>query len=194
MVQSTKSFTRTLDDLDKLANSEFIRGKKFDDFSVDDLKKLKSEDFRHLCKKKIEEFSDQYLKTRENLPNEEVVRFEQSEVKKLTNALTSFRDQCEKDGLSVKEFEEESVEFITDKYKRFFFNSKWARRLYKINNSIASTSLGYWGYRSVGVLGTTNRFLLQTELSKSFLPIAYFTGVTCRFWAYITHTVGFQSL
>ena len=78
------------------------------------------------------------------------------------------------------------MKFITDKYKRFFFNSKWAQRLYKINNSIASTSLGYWGYRAVGVLGTTNRFILPTELSKSFLPIAYFTGVTCRFWAYIT--------
>lgn len=186
MVQSTKSFTKTLDDLDKLANSEFIRWKKFNDFYVVDLKKLKPEDFRHLCKKKVEEFSDQYLKTREKLINEEVFRFEQSEVKNLTNALTNFRDQCEKDGLSVKEFEEESVKFITDKYKRFFFKSKWAQRFYKINNSIASTSLGYWGYRAVGVLGTTNRFLLQTELSKRFLPIAYFTGVTCRFWAYIT--------
>jgi thiaminase len=186
MVQSTKRFSRTLQDLDNLANSEFIKGKKFEDFSVADLKKMKSQDYRQLCAKKIEEFSDKYLKTREKIPNEEVVRFEQSEVKNLTKALTNFRDQCEKDGLSVKEFEEESVNFITDKYKRFFFNSKWAQRLYKINNSIASTSLGYWGYRAVGVLGTTNRFLLQTELSKSFLPIAYFTGVTCRFWAYIT--------
>lgn len=78
------------------------------------------------------------------------------------------------------------MKFVTDKYKRFFFNSKWAQRLYKINNMVASTSLGYWEYRAVGVLGTTNRFLLSTELSKSFLPIAYFTGVTCRFWAYIT--------
>ena len=65
--------------------------------------------------KKIEELSERYLKTRENLPNEEVVRFEQSEVKKLIDALRSFRDQCEKDGLSVKELEEESVAFITDK-------------------------------------------------------------------------------
>lgn len=182
----TKIFTQTLYDLDQLANSEFVKGKKINDFSVTDLKKLKSEDWRHLCKKKIEEFSDQYLKTKEKLPNEEVVRFEQSEVKNFTNALTKFRNQCEKDGLSVREFEQESVEFITDKYKRFFFNSKWAQRLYKTNNYIASTSLGYWGYRAVGVLGTTNRFLLQVELSKSFLPIAYFTGVTCRFWAYIT--------
>ena len=47
---------------------------------------------------------DRYFKTREKLPS-----FEQSEVKNLTNALTNFRDQCEKDGLSVKEFEEESV-------------------------------------------------------------------------------------
>jgi hypothetical protein len=55
MAQSTtKVFTRTLQDLDQLANSEFIKGKKIDDFSVPDLKKLKSDDFRHLCKKKIE--------------------------------------------------------------------------------------------------------------------------------------------
>jgi thiaminase len=183
---TTKAFNRTLQDLDQLANSEFIKGKKIDDFSVSDLKKLKSDDLRHICKKKIEEFSEQYLKTVEKLPNEEVCRLEQSEVKNLTDTLTSFRNQCKKDGLSVREFEEESVQFITDKYKRFFFNSKWAQRLYNINNSIASTSLGYWGYRSVGALGTTNRFLLKTELYKSFLPIAYFTGVTCRFWAYIT--------
>ena len=130
IVQSIKTFSRTLDDLDKLANSEFMKGKKFDDFSVADLKKIKSEDYRHLCTKKIEEFSNQYLKTREKLLNEEVVRFEQSEVKNLTNALTNLRDQCEKYGLSVKEFEEESVKFITDKYKRFFFNFKWAQRLY----------------------------------------------------------------
>ena len=49
---STKRFTRTLQDLDQLANSEFIRGKKFDDFSVSELKKIKSDDFRHLCEKK----------------------------------------------------------------------------------------------------------------------------------------------
>jgi len=50
---STKTFIRTLQDLEQLANSEFIRGKKFDDFSVSDLKKLKPDDFRHLCKKKL---------------------------------------------------------------------------------------------------------------------------------------------
>jgi hypothetical protein len=61
--------------------------------------------------------------------------------------------------------------------------------LYKINNAIGSTALGYWGYRSLGVLGTTNRFLLQAELSKSILPIAYFTGLTCRFWSYITSPI-----
>ena len=70
------------------------------------------------------------------------------------------------------------------KWKGVCFN--WSIRLYKLNNGIASTSLGYWGYRSLGVLGTTNRFLLSRELLKSTLPIAYFTGVTCRFWAYIT--------
>lgn len=185
-MSNTRTFTRTLQDLDGLANSEFIRGKRVEDFPIADLKKIQSDDLRHLCKKKIQELSDHYLKTVENLPNEEVFRFEQSEVKNLTDALTDFHDQWQKNGVSVKEFEEESVKFITDKYKRFFFNSKWAQHLYKINNSIASTSLGYWGYRAVGALGTTNRFLLQTELTKSFFPIAYFTGITCRFWAYIT--------
>ena len=185
----TNSFTTTIQDLENLANSEFVKARKFDDFSVSDLKQLNSDDLRHLCKKKIEEFSEQYLKTVQKLPQEEVFRFEQSEVKNLTKALTKFRDECEKNGLSVREFEEESVGFITDKYKRFFFNSKWAQRLYRINNSILSTSLGYWGYRALGVLGTTNRFMMQTELTKSFLPIAYFTGVTCRFWAYITSPI-----
>ena len=51
--QSTKPFLRTLNDLEKLADSEFIRRSKFDDFSIADLKKLKSDDFRHLCKKKL---------------------------------------------------------------------------------------------------------------------------------------------
>jgi len=136
--------------------------------------------------KKIKQFSEQYLKTRETLSNEKVIRFEQSEVKNLTKVLNNFRDQCQKEGLVVREFEEESVDFITDKYKRGGFNSKYAQRLYKINNSVASTGFGYWGYRAVGVLETTNRYMLTTELSKSFLLIAYFTGVTCRFWAYIT--------
>lgn len=179
-------FTRTIQDLNDLANSEFVRGKKFEDFRIADLKQLKSEDFKYLYKKKVEDFVDLWLKTREKLPNEEVTRFEQSEVKNLTRALENFHEQCEKDGLSVRELEEVSVDFLTDKYKRFFFNSKVARRIYKMNNAIASTSLGYWGFRSLGVLGSTNRFLLQSELRKSFFPIAYFTGVTCRFWAYIT--------
>lgn len=126
------------------------------------------------------------------MPNEEVTRFEQLETKRLTEALNDFRDQCAKDGLSTREFEEESVKFITDKYKRFFFNSKWAQRLYKLNNAVASTSLGYWGYRSVGALGTTNRILLQKELSKSILPIAFYTGITCRFWAYICSCRGWD--
>ena len=56
MVQAQKTFSRTLDDLDKLANSEFIKA---------DFKQIKSEDYRHLCAKKIEEFSDRYFKTRD---------------------------------------------------------------------------------------------------------------------------------
>ena len=76
---------------------------------------MKSKYFRHLCSKKIHQFSNQYCKTRENLPNEEVTWFAESEVKNLTKELTNFRDQCLKDGLSIKELEEESMNFITDK-------------------------------------------------------------------------------
>lgn len=188
-MNSKTRFTTTLEDLNKLADSEYIKSKKFDDFSVTDLRKLQSEDIRHLYKKKIEDLSVKYLKMKEKLPNEDVCRFEQSEIKKLTAEFTKFHDKCEKNRLSIREFEEESVSFITDKYKRFFFNSKWAQRLYTWNNAFASTSLGVWGYRAVGALGGTNRFLLSTELSKSFLPIAYFTGMTCRFWAYITKPI-----
>lgn len=49
---SSKQFTRTLSDLNNLANSEFIKGKRLEDFTVPDLKKMKSEDWRHLCQKK----------------------------------------------------------------------------------------------------------------------------------------------
>ena len=49
--QKTTQFTRTLKDLEDLSNSEFIRGKKFDDIPLSDLKRLKSEDIRHLYKK-----------------------------------------------------------------------------------------------------------------------------------------------
>ena len=179
-------FARTMQDLKNLANSDYIRKKRFDDFSLRELRNMKSADLKFLYRKKIREFSDRYLKTVEKFPNEEVFRFEQGEVKNLTQALENFRDQCLKDKLPVREFEEESVEFITDRYKRFFFNSRIAQTLYKVNNAVASTSLGYWGYRAVGALGNTNRFLLKTELLKSIMPIAFFTGVTCKMWAYIT--------
>lgn len=84
--------------------------------------------------------------------------------------------------------------FITVSINGFFY-SKWAQGLYTVNNSVASTSLSYLGYRAIGVLGITNRFLLQTELSKSFLPIVYFTGVTHVLGLYnITLNRGFKSL
>ena len=185
-MQKRNNLPRTLSDLEKLGDSDFIKSQVFEDFSFADLKKLSSDDLRGLYQKKIKSLMDQFLKTKEKLPNEEVTRFEQGEIKKFTKVLTQLRDKCLEAGLSVREFEEEAVNFITDKYKRFFFGSKIAKGLYKFNNGIASTSFGYWGYRAVGALGTTNRFLLPSQLSKSLLPIAYFTGVTCRFWAYIT--------
>lgn len=115
--------------MDQLANSEFIKRRSVDDFSVADLKKLKSDDFDTFAKK-IQQLSAKYLKTVEKLPNEEVFRFEQSEVKKLTTTLSDFHSECQKNGLSVRELEKESIKFITDKYKRFFFESKWAQRIY----------------------------------------------------------------
>ena len=178
-------FQRTLTDLNNLADSEFIRTKTLNDFSTKELQKMKSDDLRCLYVKKLEEFYETCLKTKENLPNESVTRFEQSEVRRLTQKLAEFRDKCKESGLSVREFEEESVKFVTDKYKRFFFNSKLAQKLYNMNNAVASSVLGYWGYRAVGILGTTNRYLLQGELLKSTLPISFFTGVTFKFWSYI---------
>lgn len=79
---------------------------------------MDSSDYRYFCSKKIEELSRKYLKTIEDLANEEIIRLKQSEVK---SSLTDFRNQCENNGLSTKEFEEESVRFIMDKDKRFFF-------------------------------------------------------------------------
>lgn len=47
------AFIRTLNDLNNLVDSEGLKSKKFDDFSVSDLKKLSSDDLCHLYKKKI---------------------------------------------------------------------------------------------------------------------------------------------
>nr|WAK84894.1 hypothetical protein [Amicula sp. isolate GU52X-4 cfCalB7] len=179
-------FPRRLHDLEPLFNPDLLKEQRFEDLTTDSLKKLPSGTLRQLYKNKINELVEKLLKTRHDLINEKVSRYEQSEVKQLTKALTRFYNQCKNKGISVKELEDESVKFITDKFKRFFFKSKWAERLYNINNCVASTSLGYWGFRAVGVLGATNRFSLPTEIGKSILPILYFTGVTCKFWSYIT--------
>ena len=56
-------------------------------------------DYRYIYSKKIQELSEKFLKTVEELPNEEVVRFKQSEVKDLTSSLTKFRNDCENKGL-----------------------------------------------------------------------------------------------
>ena len=114
-----KAFERTLSDLDRLVDSEFIKQKKWEDFSTTDLKRMDSSDYRHLCSKKIKEFSEKHLKTTEKIANGDFVKFEQAEVKNLTSSLTNFRNQCEEKGLSTKEFEEETVHFIMDKYKQF---------------------------------------------------------------------------
>lgn len=116
------------------------------------------------------------------MPNKEVIRLEQSKIKNLTSSLIDFRNQCKKKGISTKEFDEdESIRFIIDKYKRFFFKSKLAQKLDNINNFVASTSLRAWAFRADGILGTRNRFLLAKELSKSLLPIVYITSLKCLF-------------
>lgn len=138
---------------------------------------MSSDDLRFLYKKQINQFQGTCIKTTEFVPGEEVVRFEQSEVKDMVKKMTKFRDEC----YNVREFEEESVKFVTDKYKRYFFNSKWAQRFYRLNNAVASTGLGYWGYRAVGSIGNANQYLRQQKLLESFVPIAYFTRIRCRF-------------
>lgn len=179
-------FTRTLQDLNNLKDSDYIKSKKFSDFTINDLKKISSDDLRHLYQKKINEYFKRCVKTTEQLPGEEVIQLEQSEVKNMIKKLDNFRDECSKNGLSVREFEEEAINFITDKYKRYFFNSKWAQRLYKLNNFAASMGISFWGYRAVTALGTTNEYSLKPTLMDSAIPIAYFTGITFKFWSYIT--------
>ena len=49
--QSSKSYVRTLQDLNDLASSDYIKSKKFDDFSIRELEQMKSDDLRHLYKK-----------------------------------------------------------------------------------------------------------------------------------------------
>ena len=103
-------------------------------------------------------------------------------MKKFTKTVTDSINRCERQGLDTRPLEKAAADFITNEYHRYFFGSKIAQTCYKMNNCVASTSLGYWGYRSVGALGTTNRFMLGTHLCRSALPIAYFTGVTLKFW------------
>ena len=106
--------------------------KRFDQFTLSELRNMKSDDYRQLSKKKILEFSDKLVKNIEKLPDEEIIIMKQAEIKNLTTVLTNFHDQCIKDNLPTREFEDEAVKFITDKYKRVFFASKIAQRLYAI--------------------------------------------------------------
>lgn len=181
--------TKTLQDLKNIRNSDWVRSQNIENFSLKDLKSLQSEDLQYLYKKKIDELSEVFLKTRENISNEKFCRYEQSEVKKFIAALRKFHKQCKVLGLSTEELEDESIEFITDESKRFFFKSKWANRFYKINNSIVGSGLSYWSYHSVTKLGTVNSKLLRRTLLESALPIAWTTGLAFKFWSYIIEPI-----
>jgi len=183
------SRVQTLERLKLLNDPEFLRKMNFSDLTIEELKRLKSDDLQFLYKKEIDNFQKCYLKNPERLVDEKFTYFYECEVKQLTRALTKFRDQCAKNDLPVLELEMECVNLIIDENKRFIFKSKTAQRFYKIKNTLVASSLGYWGYKAVTKLGSTKSYLLRDELLKSSLPIAFFTGVTCKFWSYITKPV-----
>lgn len=180
---------QTLIRFNKIRDQEFLKKIDFVDLSIEELKSLKSDDLRYLYKKQIDKFQKYYLQTQNRPVDEKITYFLECEMKSLTKALKKFRNQCDKNNLSLFEFDSECVKFITDKNKRFIFKSKTAQRLYKIKNTVIPSSFGYWGYKAVTHMGSVNPWGLKRELLRSLIPIAFFTGVTCKFWSYITRPI-----
>lgn len=83
------TFTRKLKQINDFVDYETIKQKRFGDFTVPDLKKIGSDDFYHLDEKKIEEFFNVCLKTKEMLSEEGITRFEESEIKQMTQKMTN---------------------------------------------------------------------------------------------------------
>jgi|JI10StandDraft_1071094.scaffolds.fasta_scaffold73942_3 hypothetical protein len=180
---------QTLERLKRLNDQEFLQTISFSDLTKSELKQLDEQHLEFLYKKEIARLKKHYLKTIEPCEGQRVIYFYECEIKKLTKAFKKFRDQCVKAGLDVLVFETECVKFIVDENKRFIFKSKNAQRLYNCKNALAASSLGYWGYKSVSHLGSVQPWRLKEEIFKSSLPIAFFTGITLKFWSYIAKDV-----
>lgn len=180
---------QTLERLKLLQDSEFIKRICFSELTIEELKRLKTDDLQFLYRKEVDRLQKYYLTPLERGSDEKITYFYECEIKRFTKKLKKFRDRCNRNDLPVLELEIECVQFITDKNKRFIFKSKKAQRLYNLKNTLVASSLGYWGYKSVTRLGSVSPSVLGKELLKSSLPIAFFTGVTCKFWSYITEPI-----
>lgn len=177
---------QTLERLKLLNDPKFIQTIDLTDLSVEELKILKSDDLQLLYKKEIAKLEKYYLNGPDQKVGEKITYYYECEIKNFTKALRKLRNQCNKYDISVLELETECVNFIADKNKRFIFKSKKAQFFYNLKNTLAASSLGYWGYKAVTRLGSVSSSLLNEELLKNILPISFFTGVTCKFWSYIT--------
>lgn len=180
---------QTLERLKFLENSEAIQKSDFFNLSIQELKKVKSEDLEVLYRKALEKMQRYYLKNVQRINDEKITYIYECEMKGLIRELRQFRAQCMKHDLSVSELENECVKFITDENKRFIFKSKRSQSLYNLKNTAASSSLGYWGYRGVSKLGSIEPSFLPKELFKNIIPICFFTGVTLKFWSYVTKPI-----
>lgn len=180
---------QTLERLKLLNDPEFMRRMTFSQLSIEELKKLESSDLRRIYRKEILRLRNEYLKTAYHPVGETPTYFYECEIRQLLKKLTKFRNQCDKNDLSVVEFESECVKFITNKKTKFIFKSQLAQRGYTIKNSLVSTSLSVWGYKAVVKLAVTKASSLKTELLKSSLPICFYTGITFKFWSYITKPI-----
>ena len=180
---------QTLERLKRLNDQEFLRTISFSDLTKSELKHLDHQHLEFLYKKEIARLKKCYIKTAQRFEGEKLTYFYECEIKQLTKAFKKLRDQCKKANLDVLELETECVKFIVDENKRFLFKSKNAQRLYNVKNALAASSLGYWGYKSVCHLGSVQPWRLKEEIFKSSIPIAFFTGVTFKFWSYITKDV-----
>jgi hypothetical protein len=180
---------QTMERLKFFENSEAIQKTDFFSFSIQELKKVKSEDLQILYGNAIDKMQRYYLKNVQRINDEKITYIYECEMKVLIRELRQFRDECLKHNLSTSELENECVKFIIDKNKRFIFKSKRNQGFYNFKNTLASSSLGYWGFRSVSKLGSIEPSFLPKQIFKSLIPICFFTGVTLKFWSYIMKPV-----
>ncbi|MGL5135565.1 MAG: hypothetical protein ACRC78_23810, partial [Planktothrix sp.] len=180
-----RSRIQTLQRLKRLNDSSFIKTLNFSDLTIPELKGLNSDNLLLLYKKEITRLKNHYISDVHSFEGEKLTYFYECEIKQLTKALKKFRDRCVKIDLDVLEFETECVHFIVDKNKRFIFKSKNAQRFYNFKNALTAGGLGLWGYKAVSHLGSVQPWKLKREIFNSCIPIAFFTGITFKFWSYI---------